>query len=219
MNVDEINELIKNSDIDTDKISDGYHEFEELYEFRLLYNANLFNEWYNVNKYNVEKSKRHSDGTECFGGGWFIVTAMLPGGLISNHYEIKHWDLFQIQETPQSSYEYDGHTAGDVIDRLKGTIPPLNPSKKVMREIWSKNKLIDTQYFTRDFMCRDNGQPTEEEIAFLVYDYAIFHFTIRDDFDKFLFYSYDEKSSWEGNKINRSLFLTAHRDGSYNVNS
>ena len=26
-------------------ISDGYHSFKDLYEFRKLYNAALFNEW------------------------------------------------------------------------------------------------------------------------------------------------------------------------------
>jgi hypothetical protein len=31
-------------------------EISELYEFRLIYNSALFNEWYKLNKYNVHKS-------------------------------------------------------------------------------------------------------------------------------------------------------------------
>ena len=41
------------------KISDGYHTFDELYEFRKIYNACLFNEWASQNKYSVHKSRRH----------------------------------------------------------------------------------------------------------------------------------------------------------------
>ena len=72
----------------TGETSDGYHTFNELYEFRKLYNAALFNEWASQGKYDVHKSKFHADGGKCFGGGWFIVMAQLPTGQISNHYEI-----------------------------------------------------------------------------------------------------------------------------------
>ena len=100
-------------------ISDGYHTFDELYEFRMVYNAALFNEWYEQNKYETHKSKKHYDGEECFGGGWFIVVAILPTGQISNHYELKHWDLFKIEEVDKAKYPFDGHTPQDVIKRLK----------------------------------------------------------------------------------------------------
>ena len=99
-------------------VSDGYHTVDELYEFRKLYNALLFNEWAEAGKYDVYKSKRHSNGEECFGGGWFIVVAMLPVGQISNHYEMKDWNLFQIPER-EKAMEFDGHTSTDVLDRLK----------------------------------------------------------------------------------------------------
>ena len=78
---------------ETGKISDGFHTFEELYEFRKVYNAALFNEWYRCGIYSVHKSKKHGDGEECFGGGWFIVMATTPDGQISNHYEMKDWEL------------------------------------------------------------------------------------------------------------------------------
>jgi len=119
-----------------EKLSDGYHSFEELYNFRKIYNAVLFNEWgkdigvpiiigSNPNvkpintKYHVHKSWKHYDGELCFGGGWFIVVAILPTGQISNHYKAEDWDLFQIPEVDKALYEFDGHSSQDVLERLK----------------------------------------------------------------------------------------------------
>lgn len=110
----------------TGDTSDGYHTFNELYEFRMLYNAALFNEWAKQKddiypgsaKHRVHKSWKHADGEDCFGGGWFIVMAELPTGQISNHYEAKDWDLFQIPEYPKAA-TFDGHTSADVATRLR----------------------------------------------------------------------------------------------------
>ncbi len=104
---------------DVGEVSDGYHTFNELYEFRKVYNAALFNEWAKVGKYDVHKSYRHHDGEECFGGGWFIVVAALPEGQISNHYEAKDWELFDVPEFDKALFEFDGHTSEDVLHRLK----------------------------------------------------------------------------------------------------
>ncbi len=97
--------------------SDGYHTFKELYEFRLLYNAHLFNEWAKQGKNDVHKSYKHSDGELAFGGGWFVVVAQLPSGQITNHYENKDWDKFQVEEREVAT-EWDGHTPADVAKRL-----------------------------------------------------------------------------------------------------
>lgn len=132
----------KKAGLDTNKLSDGHHTFEELYDFRMMYNAVLFNEWAKeefwtydiemideskgivksearkeIGKYNVHKSVKHNDGSSS--EGWFIVCAMLPSGLISNHYKMEHWDLFQILETEKALFEYDGHTGQDTLKRLK----------------------------------------------------------------------------------------------------
>ena len=113
------------SDKEKELISDGYHTFKELYEFRKVYNAALFNEWAKGNEgpincevensknspmYDVHKSWRHHDGQLCFGGGWFIVVAILPTGQISNHYKAEDWDLFKIPEVEKAKYPFDGHT-------------------------------------------------------------------------------------------------------------
>lgn len=99
---------------DKGEISDGYHTFNELYYYRMLYNAAFFNL---LPKEKVYKSKRHYDGEECFGGGWFIVMANLPTGQISNHYELKDWDLFKIPEKEKAD-EWDGHTPQEAARRL-----------------------------------------------------------------------------------------------------
>lgn len=101
------------------QISDGHHTFEELYQFRLLYNAALFNEWSSLDLYDVHKSRFHHDGTFPFGDPkWFIVVAELPTGQISNHYRIyTDWELFEIP-TRKLPNVYDGHTPAIVIERL-----------------------------------------------------------------------------------------------------
>lgn len=118
-NEQDINDAILEGSINPNLICDGYHTFDELYEFRKMYNAALFWEWYRTGKYNVHKSLKHYEGDECFGGGWFIVVAMLPKGQISNHYKIEDWDLFPIAITEKALYKYDGHTGKDVLNRLR----------------------------------------------------------------------------------------------------
>src|SRR5688500_5996619 len=110
--------------VDPKDLSDGYHTFAELYRYRMLYNAALFNEWAKVDYWTsqstveVHKSWKHSHGELCFGGGWFIVMANLPTGQISNHYEEKYWDLFHIP-TKEKANEYDGHTPEIAAERLE----------------------------------------------------------------------------------------------------
>jgi hypothetical protein len=103
--------------------SDGYHTFKELYRYRLLYNAALFNAWAQYDHadrepLDVHKSTHHSDGEPAFGGGRFVVVAHLPTGQITNHYEMADWDLFRIPERDQAA-EWDGHTLTDVVERLE----------------------------------------------------------------------------------------------------
>jgi len=129
MTVAEINKLIQElPSEERGKVSDGYHDFDTLYEFRKVYNAALFNEWAEAYdsyldkhyaRFNVHKSWRHHDGELCFGGNWFIVVAVLPTGQISNHYHKDDWDLFKVPIFEKAKYEFDGHSSGDVLNRLK----------------------------------------------------------------------------------------------------
>lgn len=104
------------------KLNEQEEIIQELYDFRLIYNALLFNEWSKHDTIEVYKSKKHSDGELCFDGEWFVVVAILPTGQITNHYHIKYWDYFQIKEYPQVKDEFDGHTPIDVLNRLKSMV-------------------------------------------------------------------------------------------------
>lgn len=111
--------LIVDSRKVTGDTSDGYHTFNELYEYRMLYNALLFNELYRHHQnYNVHKSWHHSDGERAFGGGWFVVVAQLPTGQVTNHYEEKDWPLFDIEERVRAD-KWDGHTPQEAAERLR----------------------------------------------------------------------------------------------------
>ena len=113
-------EILKTLPEDIGDFSDGYHTFNELYKYRLLYNAAWFNEL--VKTVPVIKSKRHYSGEKCFNGNWFIVMADLPGiGQISNHYELKDWDLFKVPEV-EKAWEWDGHTPQEVAIRISNYI-------------------------------------------------------------------------------------------------
>lgn len=116
------------------EVSDGYHTFNELYEYRLLYNAGMFNEFAKQNLYDVHKSKLHSDGSIPFNdSNWFIVQAELPTGQISNHYEMKDWNLFEVP-VKEKANTYDGHTPKDVAERLRKFLTPQPKYPKTFKE-------------------------------------------------------------------------------------
>ena len=107
------------SDLDAGEASDGYHTHNELYEYRLLYNAHAAHGWHAAG-IPVVKSWHHSDGG-WFVGGWFVVTATLPTGQVSNHYKAEHWDLFQVPAVDLPP-EYDGHTPAVAAERLRASL-------------------------------------------------------------------------------------------------
>ncbi len=98
---------------------DEYHTMEELYEYRMLYNA-LAARHFGAHHL-AEKSWRHHDGELCFGGGWFIVGIHTLDGWVTNHYEAKHWDLFDVPER-ETGPEWDGHTPAEAARRLRNAL-------------------------------------------------------------------------------------------------
>ena len=112
-------------------MSDGHHTFNELYRYRMLYNAAFLNTYSNpevrmmsdgnrsVIVRNVGKSRLHHDGTEPFGGGWFVVWVTLPDGSVTfNHYPMEYWDLFNADEY-DTAPEWDGSTPEQEGDMLE----------------------------------------------------------------------------------------------------
>lgn len=94
--------------IPSEKLTDGYHTFEDLYEQRLILSAALAK-----NNPKAWKSKLHEDGEVPFGGGWFIMGFDTKEGSYTYHYELKDWDLFECKELDRGK-PWDGHTSKDV---------------------------------------------------------------------------------------------------------
>lgn len=117
-----INILIKGSD--TNKISDGYHTFEELYEHRIELFITLCRVMKET-KYtkettstNVWKSMFHSDGTSMV--GWFIMgIGSWMGHQITYHLPIKYWEETNFAETMANAPVWDGHDSPKVLERLR----------------------------------------------------------------------------------------------------
>lgn len=107
-----MNEVMTKVQLDPGEVSDGYHTFNELYFQRRMLTAALVKACPN----SAWKSKRHHDGSEPFGGGWFIVGFNTPKGQFTYHYELEYWDEFLCPELPAAP-EWDGHTCDDA-DRL-----------------------------------------------------------------------------------------------------
>ena len=106
-------------------VSDGFHTFDELYYYRLCYNAALINSLVQLINENpakfkdikVCKSKKHFGGEPCYGGGWFIVMINTPWGQISNHYKLEYWDMFNCR-VADTSWKWDGHGMKEAMERL-----------------------------------------------------------------------------------------------------
>lgn len=123
MNADSLNKLIadmaNDNVINPDYISDGYHTFKDLYYQRLILSAALCEALSHIPNcpYKPWRSKRHSDGSEPFGGGYFIMGFRTPKGDFTYHYKNIYWHLFSSCETLVRAPKWDGHTSVDV-DRL-----------------------------------------------------------------------------------------------------
>lgn len=161
--------------------SDGYHTFKELYHYRMLYNAAFFNELNrNGRGIPVYKSHRHSDGELCFGGGWFIVIAELPTGQVSNHYEDKYWDLFDIPEF-ETPWEWDGHSPNEAATRLENYLKDLKETDSFFDSLYACTSSL---ICTATSMCKlihlelEELEPDTRQSRLLDYLYG----TVRDNF-------------------------------------
>lgn len=121
---EDINDIIKENQLDTNKISDGYHTFGELYGHRIQLFITLVNTLVKNTQNNGEgvgdfcwKSRKHSDGSEW--EGWFIAGIFKEKGKqITYHLPVEVWDELMCIEMLKAP-EYDGHSPTDVLERLK----------------------------------------------------------------------------------------------------
>jgi hypothetical protein len=109
------------------ELSDGYHTFNELYEHRItLYIALCKNLAGRENipmagpfdSYPVWRTKAHSDGSVW--DGWFMLGINYHAGeQITYHLPMTKWRECYFADELIKAPEWDGHTAEDVLKRLK----------------------------------------------------------------------------------------------------
>lgn len=102
---------LKNLFLPEGKISDGFHSFDELYHYRMLYNAAFFNSL--EGKYEVHKSYRHADGELIYLTTYFMVDnfeylANLFDGLVDRD----DFYFVQIIQRKKDGVELPSYTSG-----------------------------------------------------------------------------------------------------------
>lgn len=115
-----IRELVKEEEIKTDNISDGYHTFGELYSHRIILYIALCKQLAKDNTYNVWRSEKHSDGSSY--EGWFIMGIEYNGLQISYHINMSYWEQTNFSKTLDLGLQWDGHTSEDVLKRISEII-------------------------------------------------------------------------------------------------
>ena len=109
-----INWFIKITKADTNKISDGYHTFEELYDHRIALWIYICSDW---RRSAAWKTQKHSDGS--IWDGWFILGLFdEPGIQITYHLPISYWDTLKEIKTLDRAPEWDGHTPEEAKNRI-----------------------------------------------------------------------------------------------------
>lgn len=109
--------LKKSGEIDTNLIRDGYHSFGELYEHRIELFIALCRVLAN-STYKYDESPVWRKPVE---DGWFLMgIEWEPGKQIAYHLPESRWkDTEFASYMHKDSYQWDGHTSADVLERLK----------------------------------------------------------------------------------------------------
>lgn len=61
----------------------------------------------------VYKTTRIMDGSELYGGGWFMVGIDTPKGIYIRYFPLTDWDLFPGVALPKMLDEWNGRKTGD----------------------------------------------------------------------------------------------------------
>lgn len=101
------------------KMSDGYHTFEELYHHRMM----LFSVICNTYKDKAWKSWKHNDNTMY--DDYFIAGIDTEEGQYTYHYHKDNWDMFNVKELEYAP-EWDGHKPSDITRLLNLLNKPKN---------------------------------------------------------------------------------------------
>lgn len=116
--VETINAAICQPSIDTNRVSDGYHTFGELYDHRITLYIALCRLAHHETRCEVWRSRAHSNGEVW--DGWFILGINKAGGKqITYHLPESDWARCDFAETLGAAPTWDGHTSSDVLTRIK----------------------------------------------------------------------------------------------------
>lgn len=97
----------------TGQVSDGYHTFDELYAHRVR----LFSALMNVCALSAWWSRTHHDGSVW--EGWILAGIETPAGTVTYHLPESEIPFLPGHTELPVGKEWDGHTADDVLERLK----------------------------------------------------------------------------------------------------
>lgn len=114
--LEEVQNLVDELGNDKGLISDGSHNFNDLYYHRMV----LFSTICKLYKEKCFKSKQHADGTMYY--NYFIVGINTPEGDYSYHYHMDYWNYFDVPVLERAP-EWDGHESKDVT-RLWSLMEP-----------------------------------------------------------------------------------------------
>lgn len=107
--------LLVESKVSAENLSDGYHTFKELYHHRAVLFALICNQ----NQNRAWKSLLHSDPEDKMYDGMFIVGIDTPEGQVTYHYDIDpYWQMFHVKELNRAP-KWDGHTPTEAVTRLQ----------------------------------------------------------------------------------------------------
>jgi len=99
---------------DMGEVSDGYHTFNELYAHRVRLFSTLMRA---SNPEDVWWSNLHHDGSQW--NGWIIAGIDTPTGPVTYHLPVTEMPFLPEGTERERGKEWDGHTAADVLERLK----------------------------------------------------------------------------------------------------
>lgn len=110
-----INGLIKKENCNTSLISDGFHTFGELYDHRIQLFIALARMIQDRTLKQVWRFKTDKE--------WFILGIHeQEGRQITYHLPMNKWKETDFAHTKEFKPAWDGHTSGDVLERLKQLI-------------------------------------------------------------------------------------------------
>lgn len=116
MNIEQINAAIK--EVDSNRVSDGYHTFGELYTHRIALYIALCSVLSKDGEGYVWVSKTHSDGS--IWDGWFLLgIGVANGQQLTYHLPNEYWErCIEFAKVLDIAPEFDGHSSDDVLNRL-----------------------------------------------------------------------------------------------------